>query len=141
MEAFLAFLSETIIKGKRRQENYFCFEREQIYISSVNMAGYQCRDAVGLAPNDRRAGSAGRVRMRMAKNSTNATAKDNVSAKDGAAASGLNAKMQEAIGRSLRAHYDDLIHAPVPDKFLELLARLEATERKARRQGGQDERG
>jgi Anti-sigma factor NepR len=47
----------------------------------------------------------------------------------------LNAKIQEAIGRSLRAHYEDLIHAPIPDKFLELLARLELQERKSRSQG------
>ncbi len=47
----------------------------------------------------------------------------------------LNAKIQEAIGRSLRAHYEDLIHAPIPDKFLELLGRLELQERKSRSQG------
>jgi hypothetical protein len=41
----------------------------------------------------------------------------------------LNAKLQDAIGRSLKAHYDDLIHSPIPDKFLELLARLELKER------------
>jgi hypothetical protein len=41
----------------------------------------------------------------------------------------LNAKLQDAIGRSLKAHYDDLIHAPIPDKFVELLARLEMKER------------
>jgi hypothetical protein len=40
-----------------------------------------------------------------------------------------NAKLQETIGRSLKAHYSDLVHAPVPDKFLELLARLEQKER------------
>jgi len=62
-------------------------------------------------------------------------------AKVHAAGSGLNTKLQEAIGRSLKAHYDDLIHAPVPDKFLELLARLEARERNGRPQGSHDERG
>jgi hypothetical protein len=41
----------------------------------------------------------------------------------------LNAKLQDAIGRSLKAHYDDLIQAPIPDKFVELLARLEMKER------------
>ena len=41
----------------------------------------------------------------------------------------LNAKLQDAIGRSLKAHYDALIHAPIPDKFVELLARLEMKER------------
>ncbi len=34
-------------------------------------------------------------------------------------------KAAEAIGRALEAHYADLIQAPLPDKFLELLARLE----------------
>jgi hypothetical protein len=51
----------------------------------------------------------------------------------------LNAKLQDAIGRSLKAHYDDLIHAPVPDKFIELLARLELKER-SRSTGSDDER-
>jgi len=43
----------------------------------------------------------------------------------------LDPKVQESIGRSLRAHYDDIVNAPVPDKFLVLLAQLEATERRA----------
>ena len=30
-----------------------------------------------------------------------------------------------AIGRALEAHYASLIKAPLPDKFVELLARLE----------------
>jgi hypothetical protein len=51
----------------------------------------------------------------------------------------LNAKLQDAIGRSLKAHYDDLIHAPIPDKFIELLARLEMKER-ARSTESDDER-
>ena len=34
-------------------------------------------------------------------------------------------KAVEAIGRALEAHYASLIHAPLPDKFVELLARLE----------------
>jgi hypothetical protein len=46
-------------------------------------------------------------------------------------------KMEEAIGHSLKAHYADLIHAPIPDKFLELLARLEAEERRFRAQSGE----
>lgn len=40
----------------------------------------------------------------------------------------LDAKIQEALGRSLRAHYDDIVRAPIPDKFLVLLAELEAKE-------------
>ena len=48
--------------------------------------------------------------------------------------------MQESIGRSLKAHYDDLINAPIPDKFLVLLAQLEATERRLPGEDESDER-
>ena len=34
-------------------------------------------------------------------------------------------KALEAIGKALEAHYASLIQAPLPDKFVELLARLE----------------
>jgi Anti-sigma factor NepR len=34
-------------------------------------------------------------------------------------------KALEAIGRALEAHYASLVEAPLPDKFRELLARLE----------------
>ncbi|HSU99293.1 MAG TPA: NepR family anti-sigma factor [Roseiarcus sp.] len=40
---------------------------------------------------------------------------------DGAA----DPKAVEAIGRALTAHYSSLIMAPLPDKFVELLAQLE----------------
>jgi hypothetical protein len=40
----------------------------------------------------------------------------------------LDPRVQESIGRSLKAHYDDLINAPIPDRFLVLLAQLEAKE-------------
>jgi Anti-sigma factor NepR len=40
----------------------------------------------------------------------------------------LDQKIQDAIGRSLKAHYDDLVSAPVPDRLLTLLAELEAKE-------------
>jgi len=43
----------------------------------------------------------------------------------------LDPKVQESIGRSLKAHYDDIVNSPVPDKFLVLLAQLEATEHRA----------
>jgi hypothetical protein len=50
--------------------------------------------------------------------------------------------MQAAIGRSLKAHYDDLIHAPVPDKFIELLAKLEMKEQtSASKEDRENERG
>ncbi|HEY1781627.1 MAG TPA: NepR family anti-sigma factor [Roseiarcus sp.] len=46
-------------------------------------------------------------------------------------------KAAEAIGRALAAHYADLVQAPLPDKFMELLTRLEdgvrVSERKRRR--------
>jgi Anti-sigma factor NepR len=42
----------------------------------------------------------------------------------------MNAKVQDAIGRALKAHYDDLVSAPVPDRFLVLLAELEAKEKR-----------
>ncbi|WP_296575341.1 NepR family anti-sigma factor [Phreatobacter sp.] len=41
----------------------------------------------------------------------------------------LDPRIQETIGNALKAHYDDLIKAPVPDRFLVLLAELEAKER------------
>jgi hypothetical protein len=52
----------------------------------------------------------------------------------------LDAKSQEAIGRSLKAHYEDLVRAPIPDKFLEMLDRLEATEL-SKSHGRDDETG
>lgn len=50
----------------------------------------------------------------------------------------LNPKAQESIGRSLKAHYDDIVNSPVPDKFLVLLAQLEASEQ--RKKATSDER-
>jgi Anti-sigma factor NepR len=40
----------------------------------------------------------------------------------------MSGSVQDAIGRSLRAHFDDIANAPIPDKFLALLAELEAKE-------------
>lgn len=42
----------------------------------------------------------------------------------------LDTKALDAIGHALKAHYDDLVYAPLPDKFTELLARLEAEEKR-----------
>ena len=68
-------------------------------------------------------------------------AKDSAAAKPRVGAGrGLDARSQEAIGRSLKAHYEDLVRAPVPDKFLEMLDRLEAAER-SKPQGAADESG
>ena len=41
----------------------------------------------------------------------------------------LDPKIQEALGKAMRAYSEDIVNAPVPDKFLLLLARLEAKER------------
>jgi hypothetical protein len=40
----------------------------------------------------------------------------------------LDPKIQDALGRALKTHYDDLMSTPVPDRFLVLLAELEAKE-------------
>jgi hypothetical protein len=53
---------------------------------------------------------------------------------------GLDARSLEAIGRSLKAHYEDIVRAPVPGKFLEMLDRLEATEQ-SKPEGGSNEAG
>ena len=44
---------------------------------------------------------------------------------------GLDAKALEAIGRALQAHYDDLVKAPLPDRFHELIASLDAADETA----------
>jgi hypothetical protein len=41
----------------------------------------------------------------------------------------LDYAVQEVIGSALKDYCNDIIHAPVPDKFLALLAKLEAEER------------
>lgn len=46
---------------------------------------------------------------------------------DGAA---LDQNVLDTIGRALKAHYDDLVHAPLPPKFLDLLAQLEEQEQR-----------
>ena len=42
----------------------------------------------------------------------------------------LDAKALEAIGRALKAHYDDLVQTPLPEKFVDLLVRLEKQEQR-----------
>jgi len=44
----------------------------------------------------------------------------------------------QAIGRALEAHYADLVQAPLPDKFLQLLTRLEDDESGSKAQGNRD---
>lgn len=41
----------------------------------------------------------------------------------------IDPRIQHEIGKHLRAHYDDLVSEPVPDKFMELLAKLEQSVR------------
>lgn len=40
----------------------------------------------------------------------------------------LDSKIQAAIGQSLKTYYDDLVSAPMPDRFMVLLAELSAKE-------------
>lgn len=42
----------------------------------------------------------------------------------------LDPRIQGAIGRALQSHYEDLVREPIPDRFLVLLAELEAKERR-----------
>ena len=43
-----------------------------------------------------------------------------------ASADHLGTQFGLVIGKALKAHYDDLVEAPVPSKFMDLLAQLEA---------------
>lgn len=47
-------------------------------------------------------------------------------------------KAVEAIGRALKAHYADLVHAPLPEKFVELLARFEVADGAPEPKGSRD---
>jgi hypothetical protein len=48
---------------------------------------------------------------------------------DGADVAFLEPHIQEQLGRVLRSFCDDLVHQPIPDKFVMLLAQLEAKQR------------
>lgn len=48
---------------------------------------------------------------------------------DGIDAAILEPHIQEQLGRVLRSFCDDLIHQPIPDKLVVLLAQLEAKQR------------
>jgi len=50
----------------------------------------------------------------------------------------LDAKVLDALGRALTAHYEDVVRAPLPERFLVLLEDLEKKERKVRSGGGAD---
>ena len=44
----------------------------------------------------------------------------------------LDPKIQAAIGKALRSYSADIVSAPIPDKFIALLARLEAMEERSK---------
>ncbi len=48
----------------------------------------------------------------------------------------LDARIKGLLGRALQSHYDDLVSAPIPDRFLALLAQLEAKEAGDAKGGG-----
>jgi hypothetical protein len=48
---------------------------------------------------------------------------------DGLEAAFLEPHIQEQLGRVLRSFCDDLVQQPIPDKFVVLLAQLEAKQR------------
>jgi hypothetical protein len=48
-----------------------------------------------------------------------------------AAARELDPHIEDFVARSLQAHYASFVQAPVPDRFLALLAQLEVEEKKA----------
>jgi Anti-sigma factor NepR len=50
----------------------------------------------------------------------------------------LDAKVLDALGRALSAHYDDVVRAPLPDRFLDLLEELDKKERRAGLPGDAD---
>jgi hypothetical protein len=45
--------------------------------------------------------------------------------------SGLNAEIQSRIGHQLRAMYDDVVRQGVPDRFAELIRKLDGAEAQA----------
>jgi hypothetical protein len=47
-------------------------------------------------------------------------------------------KALEAIGRALKAHYADLVEAPLTDRLVELLARFEGEDRVPEQKGTGD---
>ena len=48
--------------------------------------------------------------------------------KDGKKQGGLNAEIQSRIGHQLRAMYDDVVRQGVPDRFVELIRKLDVAE-------------
>lgn len=52
---------------------------------------------------------------------------------------GLNAEIQSRIGHQLRAMYDDVVRQGVPDRFAELIRRLDGPEEAAAQQAAHTE--
>jgi hypothetical protein len=50
---------------------------------------------------------------------------------------GLNAEIQSRIGHQLRAMYDDVVRQGVPDRFAELIKKLDGPEAAAQAAAGQ----
>jgi hypothetical protein len=48
--------------------------------------------------------------------------------KDAKKQGGLNAEIQSRIGHQLRAMYDDIVRQGVPDRFVELIRKLDVPE-------------
>lgn len=49
--------------------------------------------------------------------------------RSGSASKKIDARLEEMIGAKLRLFYDDLLREPVPDRFMELILKLDAKER------------
>jgi Anti-sigma factor NepR len=52
--------------------------------------------------------------------------------------SGLNAEIQSRIGHQLRAMYDDVVRQGVPDRFAELIRKLDPPADKTDKPDGRD---
>jgi dihydroxyacid dehydratase/phosphogluconate dehydratase len=52
---------------------------------------------------------------------------------------GLNAEIQSRIGHQLRAMYDDVVRQGVPDRFAELIKKLDGPEAAAQAAGQTDQ--
>jgi hypothetical protein len=53
--------------------------------------------------------------------------------------SGLNAEIQSRIGHQLRAMYDDIVRQGVPDRFAELIRKLDVPNPNPQVEGGGDQ--
>jgi hypothetical protein len=54
---------------------------------------------------------------------------------------GLNAEIQSRIGHQLRAMYDDVVRQGVPDRFAELIRKLDTPETSAAEVSADDDAG